>query len=109
MASEQVSNELEPCPFCGGDGDFCETSVWWVRCDVCGADAEHHETVDGAVSNWNRRAPSAREAKLVEALKPFVRGRIDMSGTAVIVGMLARDAQDQARSVLATIPTDGEI
>jgi hypothetical protein len=51
-----VTEELKPCPFCGGDGYFCETAVWWVRCDDCAADAESNHDKSVAASNWNRRA-----------------------------------------------------
>lgn len=55
--------ELLPCPFCGGDGSFCETSVWWVRCNNCDSESGGGYTKAEAVAAWNRRAPPASIAR----------------------------------------------
>uniref|UniRef100_E6XH01 Restriction alleviation protein, Lar family n=1 Tax=Shewanella putrefaciens (strain 200) TaxID=399804 RepID=E6XH01_SHEP2 len=51
---------LKLCPFCGSHGDFCETSVFWVRCtnDNCGAETTNGEegTMEEAAKIWNHRA-----------------------------------------------------
>lgn len=55
-------NELKPCPFCGSslvrfariDTETGETVI--VFCEVCGASTAEHETNDGALRNWNKRA-----------------------------------------------------
>lgn len=51
-----MTDKLSPCPFCGGEADFCETGVWWVRCGECGTDAQCGDTREEAARLWNRRA-----------------------------------------------------
>jgi hypothetical protein len=49
-----------PCPFCGVQAAvFCETSVWWVRCENCQAESGSSDTDDGAAEIWNLRSKPA--------------------------------------------------
>ena len=55
--------KLKPCPFCGSielNGIYCEYNlvypVFWIECLQCGAQSINKETLDEAVSWWNRRA-----------------------------------------------------
>lgn len=65
-----MDKELKPCPFCGGDGRIIEkikvydsrdkrmcrcTTDFYVRCDRCGAEAEHFDNQNSAIKAWNRR------------------------------------------------------
>ena len=53
-------SELQPCPFCGGDGEVqCGASCrFWVQCkdgcDVC-PHTRLFDTKQEAVDVWNRR------------------------------------------------------
>lgn len=63
-------SKLKPCPFCGGVGRTIEkmkiydsrdertrrcTTDFYVRCDRCGAEAEHFDNRNYAINAWNRR------------------------------------------------------
>ena len=53
-----MSEELMPCPFCGGEAEMRKTAHWdfYVRCRKCGAKtAQHNQNEPGAVMDWNRR------------------------------------------------------
>lgn len=49
---------LNPCPFCGGNGEVINAihSVFWVKCNYCGATSEIATMEYKAIENWNRRA-----------------------------------------------------
>lgn len=75
------SDELMPCPFCGGPGKLWirrvaeDAMMAVVECEQCGASREPLEdayapTAD-AIEAWNFRTPSPSTAALVEALEPF--------------------------------------
>jgi len=57
--------KLKPCPFCGSEAKFCETSVFWVRCsnDTCGAETANGDsgTKQEAAEIWNRRVTTKGE------------------------------------------------
>ncbi len=50
--------ELKPCPFCGSDGEFCETPAWHIFCINCAAETSNG--IDGtqkqAAKAWNKRS-----------------------------------------------------
>lgn len=61
--------ELKPCPFCGAKEIISECIVpvesfleaktiefYTVKCHCCGCRVGNHNTKDGAISAWNRRA-----------------------------------------------------
>lgn len=57
--------DLAPCPFCGGDAEWCmgehgDRSPWrYIACSVCeatGAPPEHRDNEAEAIAAWNRRA-----------------------------------------------------
>ena len=52
--------KLNPCPFCGGTGEIINAiqSVFWVKCNDCGATSENASTEHEAIENWNRRTPN---------------------------------------------------
>lgn len=51
-----MSEKLLPCPFCGGEAEFNDTSSTWVRCADCGAEIECQIERKDALLAWNRRA-----------------------------------------------------
>lgn len=72
-----MSEELKPCPFCGGKAQILKRAVklqgdpWYgtkvervVECDDCGCalfNQQFHEGFyddDAAIAAWNRRTPS---------------------------------------------------
>lgn len=64
-----MSNELKPCPFCGGEAEYvCIQGVAFVRCKrfiKCGAVGPQQPIGDDfiakeiAINAWNRRADNA--------------------------------------------------
>lgn len=57
-----MSDKLLPCPFCGGDAEFNDTSSTWVRCEDCGAETQCQIEKLDAAKLWNRRAVAPDEA-----------------------------------------------
>ena len=72
MQREIEMAELKPCPFCGAtesSGMISEciapvesflkaetVEFYTVKCHCCGCKVGNHNTKDGAISAWNRRA-----------------------------------------------------
>ncbi len=53
-----MDKSIRCCPFCGShEVEVCRTNpnACWIRCAVCGCDAENDKTRVGAIANWNRR------------------------------------------------------
>lgn len=54
-----MSEELKPCPFCGGTKIGIrdeEDGMIWAYCKKCGAMGEWDYSENRAKENWNRRA-----------------------------------------------------
>lgn len=65
-----MSNELKPCPFCGGEAKVVHSSAVYVTCTECGCRTrqmnrrvrvesqkdEERRVEELAVKAWNRRA-----------------------------------------------------
>lgn len=74
-----MSEELKPCPFCGGKNmRIWNTSTPRVSCDDCLANTAYGETKEEAIEQWNRRAdklegqPTAYDVdKVVEQLENY--------------------------------------
>lgn len=68
-----MSNELKPCPFCGGEAKLSGKytiqgySAWAVYCGktpsdfFCGAQVTSIESEEKVIEAWNRRAGDANE------------------------------------------------
>lgn len=54
------SIELKGCPFCGGKAEFCQTDIFWVRCENIECYSESGIGVEGekdqAAELWNNRS-----------------------------------------------------
>lgn len=64
-----MSEELKPCPFCGGtkigirdENDEADGMIW-AYCKECGAMGEWDYTLQKAAEHWNRRADNAEKGK----------------------------------------------
>lgn len=84
-----MSEELKPCPFCGGNAESrMYDNEWFVQCIQCfnSTAADHQQEAD-AVAAWNRRAqPAEAEGADVVAFlmepdmyEPYVSLRRDSS------------------------------
>ena len=85
--------ELLPCPFCDGTARYrCSNDGDYIECSVCGLGTTIHERGHpNAVSRWNTRTASAREARLVEALEQEVY-RLNNHDMHLDIGGMAEDA-----------------
>ena len=71
-----MSNELKPCPFCGGEAEICshyfeeeDMTLWQARCKERPYAVEHpcytadsfisFDNKEQAIEAWNRRANDA--------------------------------------------------
>ena len=52
-----MSEELKPCPFCGGPEVAIQKgpNMAWIACFHCDAQGPLHTTRKGAITAWNRR------------------------------------------------------
>lgn len=67
-----MSNELKPCPFCGGEAVITSAKaapLHWVGCEVCEIESRCFTTREAAILYWNTRpAEDALQAE-IERLK----------------------------------------
>lgn len=47
--------ELKKCPFCGGEAEIVEYTIFWVTCKECAAETKDFDTKEEAIEAWNRR------------------------------------------------------
>ena len=81
MGEGEMSEELKPCPFCGGEAGLRNTlaerkasspTSAYVMCESCLASTSSFEgstCVSKAISAWNRRTPPAAVPDAVAAIK----------------------------------------
>lgn len=77
-----MSDDLLPCPFCGGDARIWEdpshSSAFFVGCDDpagdCFGSIHWEETREKAIAAWNRRALPAIDAREKALLADIARG-----------------------------------
>lgn len=72
-----MSEELKPCPFCGGEASIACGSVMslsrWIECEVCQAEGPLEESNESAIGAWNRRVESTEKEQLA-----FIRQVIEI-------------------------------
>ncbi len=58
-----MSEELKPCPFCGGPAELIKTARgnFFVQCACCCNGTLYYRTEKDAVQHWNRRAEAECE------------------------------------------------
>ena len=87
-----MTQELKPCPFCGGEAEYFELSwattafsghmyaspFWQIRCKDCRATLGDFKTKQDAFDAWNTRANDevfdARLHNLIERLRDVLHG-----------------------------------
>lgn len=101
---EEMSDDLKPCPFCGGKAELSNSMVSCMFCLCCLPDSYGYEgngigfpTEAEAIAAWNNRADADRieqlEAKLIIAVA-YIRRHIPDS---------IYEQRQQARAVLAKL------
>lgn len=81
------TNEMKPCPFCGGE-DLKVYSLHgagaWVACRGCGLESptETGVTHAQAIEYWNTRLAAEPAAGVIEALDRFAKRADDLPATA---------------------------
>lgn len=51
-----MSDELKPCPFCGGEAEFISgVGFFCVSCSFCCGETNLYNTGQEAIDAWNRR------------------------------------------------------
>lgn len=50
--------ELKPCPFCGGEAEL-GSPIYYVECTSCMGGVPSYDSMEEAISAWNRRSPPA--------------------------------------------------
>ena len=51
-----MSEELKPCPFCGGKAKLMISVEDWVLCTICKASSDTTSDPKRAIEKWNKRA-----------------------------------------------------
>jgi Lar family restriction alleviation protein len=82
-----MSDDLKPCPFCGGNAkryyradDSGWENTYWVGCtDGCGASTACYETKALAVTVWNTRIDTDDMADRIEELEAKLAKEIEIS------------------------------
>ena len=55
---KEQSNELKPCPFCGGEAKlrrYGDSAYCYIECSQCEIGAYFYDTKAEAIAAWNRR------------------------------------------------------
>ena len=65
-----MSNELKPCPFCGGEAELkclpvIKGATWFAACSGCSASSSSSNTEEEATEKWNRRTVDVDMLQLV--------------------------------------------
>jgi Lar family restriction alleviation protein len=77
-----MSEELKPCPFCGGDAQvtyFWQSYSHMIVCEDCGNKTPPQHTKDEAVAAWNRRASDTLLDAIHVAVNEAIGGKVALS------------------------------
>ena len=62
--------ELKPCPFCGGEAEYCKGDwigkEYWVKCTKCSCKTSLSNNYKKPIEEWNTRKPMER---IIERLR----------------------------------------
>lgn len=65
-----MTDELKPCPFCGGKAEFeNDNEEWFVFCEKCGSMTVLFETKPEAKEAWNARPIEYAQAAEIKRLR----------------------------------------
>lgn len=105
-----MSDELKPCPFCGGEPEIynpfhllgsprkAATYHGGVRCRDCGCESRPTTPPEKAIAAWNRRAQPAEEVQLMDhIIKHAVRGSTYQTVTSLNILVNAQILETQGR------------
>ncbi len=73
-----MSDDLKPCPFCGGEAylrdDVSHSTAFFIGCSTVGCFGEIHweQTAAEAIAAWNARTTPLAEALAVPQIKALV-------------------------------------
>lgn len=90
-----MSDNLKPCPFCGGTNIYVGVLSAFVRCQTCRTRTDEYATRFEAVNHWNSRA---QERDLVTLACRLVEdGLVSVGRGAEISGMTYYEFEDELR------------
>ena len=64
-----MTDELKPCPFCGGKAEFEKDEGWFVFCEKCGSMTVLFDTKPEAKETWNSRPIEDAQAAEIKRLR----------------------------------------
>jgi Lar family restriction alleviation protein len=92
-----MSDDLKPCPFCGGEPfsfeDYGHSTAWEVGCSNAQCRVEPHvweKTKDEAIASWNTRTKTKAEQAFDQQIADYVTELVEAAKT-----LMARWPTDQ--------------
>lgn len=100
-----MSNELKPCPFCGGRAYLSErmNGGYYVECESIGgclAESGKYDTKGQAIEAWNRRVVDTDE---LESVADELEEEIDRSDTYYEYTMFITEVEEYEREIAKRI------
>lgn len=100
-----MSNELKPCPFCGGRAYLSErmNGGYYVECESingCLAESGNYDTRGQAIEAWNRRVVDTDE---LESIADELEEEIDRSDTYYEYTMFITEVEEYERKIAKRI------
>lgn len=118
-----MSEELKPCPFCGGDASlivktffgFPEEDIYKVACNDCKSHYCYSDDCEETVKVWNHRPAEDANDKEIENLKAALKQIAEIANRRgrLTVATLQKDAwyelEKIAKEALFNAPDTGEM